>query len=985
MDAAIFCRLCRGIPQSSLSHTIMNRIFILLSLALAWPSLGPGRAEILPPGNRPLPLGLHALTGGKIVVKPGHTLERGSILIRDGLIEAVGPDIEIPQNARVWEMAGLTIYAGFIDPYVAPGSRNSASGSDHDHQHGHSHPPAPDRELTAGGIHFFGVPGLELDPAKRKPGYGSSQITPENRIADSYSPDPKLLASLRELGYAAANFAPHQGILRGASAMVLLGDAEPNRALLNPQVFQHAALETGSRNQGYPASLMGSIALLRQTFYDAQHHAVVHARNHSGPLPTRGRPVLNPSLQALQPVLKKEIPVLFDPQTTLMTGQAHQIAEEFGFKFLILATGQEWRRPDLAQATGAAFIVPLHFPEIPKISDEEDWLDVSLDQLRAWDWAPENPALLRRHGLEIALTTAGLSDRKKFRKNLRAALDRGFSEEDALAALTTIPARLCGVEDQLGTIEAGKLANLTVVQGSSYFDPKTSIREVWVDGRIFPVDFGKENAAASTKDKSGESKDSDSEKSKPANSERVARSPQEGRGPIAEPKSILLHGATLWTSGPAGRIENGAMLIVDGRIAQVGPAPLKLENGFLADADLVLDCQGKHITPGLIDAHSHAMILGGVNEGTLPSTAMVRIADVINSETENIYRQLAGGLTVANLLHGSANPIGGQNAVIKLKDGALPQDLILKEAPSGIKFALGENVKQSNWGERHVTRFPQTRMGVRAFFANRFLAARHYLEAWENYRAQGGLPPRRDLELETLGEILDGRRWIHCHSYRQDEILMFLRLMEQFGVTIGTLQHVLEGYKVADEIAAHGAGASAFSDWWAFKFEVYDAIPYAGSLMRERGVLVSFNSDDADLARRLHLEAAKAVKYGNTSEEEALHFVTINPAKQLRISERTGSLETGKEADFVIWSHSPLDTASVCLETWIEGKKYFDRDHARQRSAHRDQEHHALLKKAKKISGSSDAKSPNTEAEAIFFQIALEHAHDHLSRHCDHE
>jgi imidazolonepropionase-like amidohydrolase len=417
----------------------------------------------------------------------------------------------------------------------------------------------------------------------------------------------------------------------------------------------------------------------------------------------------------------------------------------------------------------------------------------------------------------------------------------------------------------------------------------------------------------------------------------------------------------------------------------VGPAPLKLEDGLLADADLVIDCQGKQITPGLIDAHSHAMILGGVNEGTLPSTAMVRIADVINSETENIYRQLAGGLTVANLLHGSANPIGGQNAVIKLKDGALPRDLILKEAPPGIKFALGENVKQSNWGERHVTRFPQTRMGVRTFFSNRFLAARQYLDEWENYRAAGGLPPRRDLELETLGEILEGRRWIHCHSYRQDEILMFLRLMEQFGVTIGTLQHVLEGYKVADEIAAHGAGASAFSDWWAFKFEVYDAIPYAGSLMRERGVLVSFNSDDADLARRLHLEAAKAVKYGNTSEEEALHFVTINPAKQLRIDERTGSLEKGKDADFVIWSHSPLDSAAVCLETWIEGKKYFDRNHARERFAQRDQEREALIKKAVKISGNSDAKNSDKESEAIFFQIALEHAHDHLSRHCDHE
>src|SRR5207245_471464 len=288
----------------------------------------------------------------------------------------------------------------------------------------------------------------------------------------------------------------------------------------------------------------------------------------------------------------------------------------------------------------------------------------------------------------------------------------------------------------------------------------------------------------------------------------------------------------------------------------------------------------------------------------------------------------AGGLTTANLLHGSANPIGGQNCVIKLRDGASPEELVFEGAPSGIKFALGENVKQSNWGEKFVTRFPQTRMGVRTFIANRFTAAQEYLAEWEAYRrksgseAQGALPPRRDLELEAIGEILQGKRWIHCHSYRQDEILMLTRLIESFGVKIATFQHVLEGYKVADEIAKHGAGASTFADWWAYKFEVYDAIPYNGSLMHERGVVVSFNSDSSELARRLYQEAAKAVKYGGTSEQEALKFVTLNPAKQLRIDKWVGLLEPGKDADFAVWSKSPLDSGTVCLQTWVDGRKY---------------------------------------------------------------
>ncbi|MCA9219637.1 MAG: amidohydrolase, partial [Planctomycetales bacterium] len=390
-------------------------------------------------------------------------------------------------------------------------------------------------------------------------------------------------------------------------------------------------------------------------------------------------------------------------------------------------------------------------------------------------------------------------------------------------------------------------------------------------------------------------------------------------GSASAPECVALTNAKIWTCGPEGILENATLLIRDGRIEAVG-ADVKIP----ADAR-VMNVEGKHITPGIIDCHSHMATDGGINESTQAVTAEVRIGDFVDSDDINIYRQLAGGVTSANILHGSANPIGGQNQVIKLRWGALPEAMKFAEAPAGIKFALGENVKQSNWGERFTSRYPQTRMGVEQIIYDSFQTAHEYEQQWDRWRkSHRGSPPRRDLELDALVEILRGERWIHCHSYRQDEILALLRTLEEFHITIGSLQHILEGYKVADAMAQHGAMGSSFSDWWAYKFEVYDAIPYNGVLMHNAGVVVSFNSDDAELARHLNHEAAKAVKYGGVPAEEALKFVTLNPAKQLRIDTLVGSLEPGKHADFVIWSGPPLSTLSRCEQTWIDGRNYFD-------------------------------------------------------------
>ncbi|MDY7094286.1 MAG: amidohydrolase family protein [Acidobacteriota bacterium] len=415
--------------------------------------------------------------------------------------------------------------------------------------------------------------------------------------------------------------------------------------------------------------------------------------------------------------------------------------------------------------------------------------------------------------------------------------------------------------------------------------------------------------------------------------------------PPENPGVVLVRGATVWTQGPDGILEDADLLVRDGRIEAVG-------QGLDAPGDaLVVDAAGKHVTPGLIDAHSHIAIDGEVNESTHIVTAEVRIRDVLDPGHIAIYRQLAGGLTSANILHGSANAIGGQNAVIKMRWGADADGLLFEGAPSGIKFALGENPKRSNFRRPGPPRFPTTRPGVEQAIRQALDDARAYREAWETYRQADDratrVPPRRDVQMEALLEVLSGDRLVHAHSYRADEILMLLGVAESFGFRIATLQHVLEGYKVADEIAAHGAGASTFTDWWAYKYEVIDAIPYNGALMHERGVVVSFNSDSDELGRRMQLEAAKAVRYGGVDRAEALDFVTLNPARQLGIEDRVGSLEAGKDADFVIWSGDPLSTASRCDETWIDGRKYFDRQEHLAAWKELEAEREALLAKVR--------------------------------------
>lgn len=416
-----------------------------------------------------------------------------------------------------------------------------------------------------------------------------------------------------------------------------------------------------------------------------------------------------------------------------------------------------------------------------------------------------------------------------------------------------------------------------------------------------------------------------------------------------EKQTIVIQNATILTV-TKGTIAKGSVLIRDGKIAEVG------RSVNVPPGAQVIDATGMFLSPGIIDCHSHIAVDGSVNEGSIAVSSMVAIEDVLDPRDINIYRELAGGVTTSNVLHGSANPIGGLNAVIKHRWGADARGLLFEGAPPGIKFALGENPKRSNFTPQPGAprRYPGSRMGVMDVIRQAFTEAREYKKEWDAYRRRTAageknlIPPRRDLKLEPLVEILEGKRLVHSHGYRAEEMLALLQLAEEFGFKVRTLQHVLEGYKIAKEMARHGVGGSTFSDWWAYKMEAYDAIPYNAAIMTKYGVVVSINSDSAEEARHLNQEAAKTMKWGGLSETEALKLVTLNPAIQLGIDQRVGSIEVGKDADLVLWDKHPLSVYAVAQKTLVDGIVYFDRKEDIAQRAAIEAEKKALMEKERR-------------------------------------
>ena len=388
--------------------------------------------------------------------------------------------------------------------------------------------------------------------------------------------------------------------------------------------------------------------------------------------------------------------------------------------------------------------------------------------------------------------------------------------------------------------------------------------------------------------------------------------PFEGYGneQLLTEENVLIKNGTVWTNEAEGNLANADVVIRNGKISAVG------KNLACAECKVV-DATGKFVTSGIIDEHSHIAISAGVNEGSEASSAEVRIGDVIDCEDIDIYRNLSGGVTASQLLHGSANPIGGQSGLVKMRWGMAPEKMKIENAAPFIKFALGENVKQSNWGDSWTVRYPQSRMGVEQTYYNYFTKAKEYGE-------NKAKDKRRDLELDALLEILQGKRFITCHSYVQSEINMLMHVADTFGFKMNTFTHILEGYKVADKMKAHGVYASTFADWWAYKYEVIDAIPYNAAILTKVGIVTAVNSDDAEMARRLNQEAAKCIKYGGLSEVEAWKLCTLNPAKMLHLDSHMGSLKAGKDADVVVWSDNPLSVYARVEKTYVDGVLYYD-------------------------------------------------------------
>jgi len=733
----------------------------------------------------------------------------------------------------------------------------------------------------------------------------------------------------RDGGVTTALVIAKEGVLPGQSAILNLSGDKPEAMVLRQPAALH--LHMASLARQYPGSLMGTMAYVRQALVDAGRARDAWAAWEKSPRGQK-RPRFDAALVPWQQALAGKLPLVVTCNAENDVRRALALADEFGVRVVLAGAPLAFRSAELLKARRLPLLVSVNFDPPRAVSGFFGGVDEEQERRRIRD-AERNPAELARAGVPFALASAWAPD---FVAGIRKAVEKGLPGETALRATTLGAAEALGLQDATGSLEPGKLANVVAWSGEP-FAKDTKARYVFVDGRLFEVpeeerrDAGRrggpggataEPGTATTGAPGGGTAGKEPEAEKPLAPLPVAPPPFPAGKPVA------ITGATILSVSAAGRIENGTVLIRDGRIAAVG------REVAVPDGAVVIDARGRFVTPGLIDTHSHTAVEGNVNECTDVITAETRVRDVIDARDVSIYRQLAGGVTAINVLHGSCNAIGGQNAVLKLRWGKGPDELVFKEAPRGIKFALGENVKRSNFRAPGEPRYPGTRMGVEVVLREAFLRARAYQKEWADYaaklkalpaKAERPVAPRRDLRLETLADILDGKILVHSHGYRADEMLMLMAVADEFGFKVRTFQHGLEAYKIASEIARHGAGVGTFIDWWAFKIEALGASPYNPAILASKGVRVSLNSDSDELARRLYWDAAKAVKYGGVSEDEALRMVTLNGAWQLGVDRYVGSLEPGKQADVAIWSAHPLSAAARCEMTLVDGQVYFDR------------------------------------------------------------
>ena len=929
---------------------------LVASLAL----LAASAAAPAPAGDPPL-----ALLGADVIVRPGAPpLVDATVLVRDGRIEGVGPGLEVPFDARAVDCSGLVLTAGLVD---AADARELSFPPRVDQQ---GRPVDDGRDVLAA--------TLEADRVGLAPEREAWRALPQDAADDG---------ERRRAGFAAVVVAPGGQLLSGTGALLALSSRPPREATLRTQLASYGSLlwRTGPENyegNRYPVTLMGVMAHLRQVLLDAERLGEIrelHAQDAEPP-----REAQDAVLEALQPVLAGRLALVVEARDEEDIRLALGLQDQFPHLRLVIAGGTEaYELADELALRHVAVVHDLDFGEEPDDPDQpagakpeaaqeakEPKADVKPETppaaARPPVWNPElplrlrrdrrsewlervaGPARLREAGVLVAFGSSGRTT-SDLLDGLRTARKLGgLTAEDALAGLTTMPAEIFGLaaapEGPRGTVAAGAPAFLTLWSGEP-LEEHAAARLLVADGVLFDLRRASEESAAAEAAKDEGGKESQSSASEPAGppaepAASLAPTPAPGapgtkdvlewpveldadrEPPFRTGGDVLVRGATIHTASH-GTLADTDLLVRDGKIAAIG-------RGLAApDGVRVVEAQGLHLIPGIIDCHSHAGIRGGINEWTRVVTPEVSIEDEVDPDDVDLYRALAGGVTTTRLLHGSSNVIGGRHEVIKLRWGKSAPELVFEGAPRGVKFALGENPKHSNVAVS--SRFPHTRMGVEAVLRRALSAGQEYRAGWDLYdsRVLAGEhpdPPRRDLRLEALAGILDGSIRVHSHCYRADEIQMLLRVAEDYGIRVATLQHVLEGYKVAAEIAAHGAGASGFVDWWGYKFEVYDATPYNSALMTEAGVLVSVHSDSAEHLRRLYLEAAKTIKYGGVEEEQALRMVTLNPAIQLGIDARVGSIDVGKDADFALFDRHPFDARTQCQMTFVDGELYFRRD-----------------------------------------------------------
>lgn len=964
-----------------------------------------------------------AFTNVRIQVDPETVIDKGTLLVKDGLIVDAGTAVTIPADAVVYDLTGKTIYPGLIDAYTS-----------------------------------YGMPEIKRGPGERGPQYETKTrgayswnqaLKPETEAYRLFAVNDKSADELRNAGFTSVMTFQRDGIARGSAAVVALNAAPEQTVILKDRAAACYSFDRGSSTQEYPSSLMGAIALLRQSYLDAAWYKT-----------TTDKKEYNISIEAWNN--NAALPQIFETSNKLNVLRADKIGDEFRVQYIFKGSGTEYQRIDEIKATNGKFILPLNFPMAYDVEDPFEANLVSYADLKHWEFAPLNPAALEQNGITFALTTSDLRDKKEFWKNLRKAVQYGLTEKTALKALTVVPAQMLGISDKAGALKKGMIASFIITSGN-LFNDKTVIFETWVQGKQYvvnemnPLDFRgtydmKAGDKAYTLKIAGEAEKpkgnmmkGDSAKeavsiSRIGNSITLSFTPKgddgvirlngsfdpaakkiTGRGQLADgtwidfnasqtvafvaevtkpdtarpeipslkdvpypfnaygkPKedpnlidklknrydAVLIKDVTVWTNEADGVLADKDVYITEGRIVSIGDNITPTKNAFAK----VIDGKGKHLTAGIIDEHSHIAVNGDVNEGSQASSAEVRIGDVVNCDDINIYRQLAGGVTAAQLLHGSANPIGGQSALIKLRWGKAPEEMKIAGADGFIKFALGENVKQANWGDDYNIRFPQSRMGVEQVYYDQFTRAREYDELMKNWKTLNAkvkqpLPmPRRDLDLEALAEILNNKRFITCHSYVQSEVNMLMHVADSMNFRVNTFTHILEGYKVADKMKAHGVAASSFSDWWAYKMEVMEATPYNGAVLHKAGIVTGFNSDDAEMARRLNQEAAKAVKYGNVPEPEALKFVTLNPAIMLHLDKRMGSIKVGKEGDVVLWSDNPLSIYAKVEKTLVDGIVYYDaEDDAKMREEIRKERARLIQKMIAEKNGGAPTQRPRVK------------------------